>query len=51
MVDGGDDRKALALLAAMVGTVVLRRASDDEVLADAIENAVVRFAETPWPAT
>jgi TetR/AcrR family transcriptional repressor of nem operon len=39
------DEKGLALLAAMVGAVVLRRASEDEALADAIDAAVLRMVE------
>jgi TetR/AcrR family transcriptional repressor of nem operon len=42
------DDKALVVLAAMVGAVVLRRASEDDALSDAIEAAVLRLAD---PAT
>ncbi len=38
------DDKGLVVLAAMVGAVVLRRASDDGILAASIESAVLRFA-------
>lgn len=38
------DDKALVVLAAMVGAAVLRRASDDAALFDAMEVAVLRFA-------
>ncbi len=41
--DRSDDR-ALALLAAMVGATMLRRASEDGALADAIDAAVLRLA-------
>jgi TetR/AcrR family transcriptional repressor of nem operon len=43
---GGEkpDDKALAILAAMVGAAVLRRAGDDAALADSIEAAVLRLA-------
>ena len=40
------DDKGLAIMAAMVGAAVLRRASDDAALADAIEAAVLRLAGT-----
>jgi TetR/AcrR family transcriptional regulator, transcriptional repressor for nem operon len=38
------DDRALAVMAAMVGAAVLRRASDDPALADSIEAAVLRLA-------
>lgn len=38
------DAHALAVMAAMVGAVVLRQASDDPELGDAIERAVLRLA-------
>jgi TetR/AcrR family transcriptional repressor of nem operon len=41
------DDKALTIVAAMVGAVVLRRASDDAALADAIEAAILRLAVAP----
>ena len=41
------DDHALATMAAMVGAVVLRRASDDTVLADRIDAAVLRLAGGP----
>lgn len=40
----GKDEKALSALAAMVGAAVLRRATDDLALADAIDAAVLRHA-------
>lgn len=39
------DAHALAVMTAMVGAVVLRQASDDAELGDAIERAVLRLAE------
>jgi TetR/AcrR family transcriptional repressor of nem operon len=42
--DARDD-KALAVMAALVGAAVLRRASDDPALADAMEAAVLRLAQ------
>jgi TetR/AcrR family transcriptional regulator, transcriptional repressor for nem operon len=44
ITDDQPDDKALAIMAAMVGAAVLRRASDDTALADAIESAVLRLA-------
>jgi TetR/AcrR family transcriptional repressor of nem operon len=38
------DDKALIVMAAMVGATMLRRASEDPVLADSIESAVLRLA-------
>ena len=38
------DDKGLAVMAAMVGAVVLRQASDDRALSDSIEAAVLRLA-------
>jgi hypothetical protein len=39
----------LALLAAIVGAAVLRRASDNAALADAIQTAVLRLAAVSDP--
>jgi TetR/AcrR family transcriptional regulator, transcriptional repressor for nem operon len=44
--EGPNDR-TLAVMAAMVGAAVLRRASDDAALADQIDAAVMRLTECP----
>jgi TetR/AcrR family transcriptional regulator, transcriptional repressor for nem operon len=41
------DDSALTVLAAMVGAAVLRRASEDAALSDAIDSAVLRLAAAP----
>jgi hypothetical protein len=38
------DGEGFAVLAGMVGALVLRQASEDDALSDAIETAVRRFA-------